>query len=217
MFVHPNMAGDNEMHKRKLLVLILAGTAMLGAGCKKNTVDKTAFKSALNNYLASKQECLWTAPVKLPAQADASNDDQTKGFDALTDAGLLTRKAVEKKRFLVGSKQANDYDLSDQGRTNWTADPSQPGYGNFCYGHPQVTSIDSYSPETDSATQYTVTYHYQASNPPAWANSAEMTTAFPKLSSASTPQSGTATLVKSDNGWLVQNGPAAGSGPTGAQ
>ena len=87
---------------RKMLVFALTAMVMLGAGCKKNTVDKGAFKSALNNYLSSKQECVWSAPVKFPAQADASNDEQTKGFDALTDAGLLTRKAVEKKRFLVG-------------------------------------------------------------------------------------------------------------------
>src|ERR1039458_10664471 len=84
--------------------------------------------------------CLFAAPIKFPAQADASNDEQTKGFDALTDAGLLARKAVEKKRFPIGSKQANDYDLSDKGRSTWTADQTQPGYGNFFYGHPEVAS-----------------------------------------------------------------------------
>lgn len=204
------------MHMRTLLTWALAGVVVLGAGCKKNTVDKGAFKSALNKYLSGRQECLWTAPVKLPAQADASNDEQTKGFDALTDAGLMTRKAVEKKRFLVGSKQANDYDLSDKGRSAWTADASQPGYGNFCYGHDEVTSIDSYSPEADNATQYTVQYHYQIGSVPDWANSAEMKTAFPRLNAAGTPQATTATLVKSDNGWLVQNG-QAGGGTNGAQ
>lgn len=204
------------MHMRRILALALTGAALLSGGCKKNTVDKDAFKSALNKYLSTQQECLWTAPLKLPAQADASNDDQTKGFDALTDAGLLTRKAVEKKRFLIGSKQANDYDLSDQGRAAWTADPSQPGYGNFCYGHREVSSIDSYSPEADNATQYTVNYHYQLSTLPPWANSAEMKAAFPKLTAASSPQPGTATLVKSNDGWLVQNA-QPGTVPAGAQ
>src|SRR6185437_202944 len=164
------------MRMRTMLVFALTGVMMLGAGCKKNTVDKGAFKSALNNYLSSKQECVWSAPIKFPAQADASNDEQTRAFDALTDAGLLTRKAVEKKRFLIGSKQANDYDVSDKGRSVWTADASQPGYGNFCYGHDEVTSIDSYTPEADNATQYTVAYRYQLSGVPDWANSAEMKT-----------------------------------------
>ncbi|HEY3705965.1 MAG TPA: hypothetical protein VGL22_12940 [Terracidiphilus sp.] len=192
---------------RKLLALALTGAVVVGAGCKKNTVDKDAFKSALNKYVGAKQECLWTSPVKLPVQADASDDDQTKGFDALTDAELLTRKAVEKKRFLIGSKQANDYDLSDQGRAAWTADPSQPGYGNFCYGHPEVTSVDGYSPDVDNATQYAVNYHYQVASLPPWASSAEMKAAFPKLNSASAPQAGSATLVRSNDGWLVQNAP----------
>jgi hypothetical protein len=205
------------MRMRKMLVFALTGVMMLGAGCKKNTVDKGAFKSALNNYLSSKQECVWNAPIKFPVQADASNDEQTRGFDALTDAGLLTRKAVEKKRFLIGSKQANDYDVSDKGRSVWTADASQPGYGNFCYGHDEVTSIDSYSPEADNATQYTVAYHYQLGGVPDWANSAEMKTAFPKLNAMGAPQAATATLVKSNDGWLVRNGQAATSNGAGGE
>lgn len=204
------------MRAGKWAIFAMAGMMAAGAGCKKNAVDPAAFKAAINNYLSSQKECLFSAPIKLPAQADASNDEETKGFDALTDAGMLVRKPVEKKRFLIGSKQANDYDLSDQGRANWTPDPSQPGYGNFCFGHAEVKSIDGYTPADPDATQYTVNYHYGLSNLPAWANSAEMKTAFPKLNAASGPgQAGTATLVKSNNGWLVQN--AQPSAPVPAQ
>ena len=35
---------------------------------------------------------------------------------------------------IIASKQVNNYDLSDAGRSTWTPDPAQPGYGNFCYG-----------------------------------------------------------------------------------
>jgi hypothetical protein len=192
------------MRKQALAVCLLAALAF-SAGCKKNEVDKSAFQSAINTYLSARQQCVWSAPIKFPAQADTSNEDQTKGFDALTDAGLLTRKAAEKKRFLVGSKQVNDYDLSDQGRSKWTADASQPGYGNFCYGHPQVTSVDSYSPPANDAANYTVAYHYAVSSLPDWANSAEMKTAFPRLAAAESPQAGTATLSKSNNGWVVES------------
>jgi hypothetical protein len=193
------------MRAKTIAVITLAGVFALGTGCKKNIVDTGAFKSAINNYLSSQKQCLWSTPIKFPAQADTSNDDQTRGFDALTDAGLLARKSVEKKRFLIGSKQANDYDLSDQGRSNWTADSTQPGYGNFCYGSAEVTAIDGYTPTTDDATTYTVNYHYGVSHLPGWANSAEMKTAFPKLNAVSAPQAGKATLSKSNNGWLVQN------------
>lgn len=196
----------------------MAATLALAVGCKTNTVDKGAFKSALNSYYSTKPACLWPAPVKFPAQADTSNDEQTKGYDALTDAGLLTRKAEEKKRFLIGSKQVNDYDLSDQGRSNWTADATQPGYGNFCYGHPEVTSIDGYTPADDNATRYSVTYHLGTSSLPAWANSAEVKTAFPKLASETSGQQiATASLTKSNDGWQVQSvqsaTPGASSNP----
>ena len=137
----------------------MACVSIVAAGCKKNEVDKSAFKSALNTYYGTRQDCLWSAPVKFPAQADTSNDEQTKSYDALTDAGLLTRRAAEKKRFLIGSKQVNNYDLSDQGRSSWTADSSQPGYGNFCYGHPEVTAIDGFTPTDNTETRYNVTYH----------------------------------------------------------
>ena len=124
------------MGATRILLLVMAWVFFLSIGCKKNAVDTMAFKSALNAYYAQQQDCLFSAPVKFPVQADTSKDEETRTYDALTDAGLLTRKPEEKKRFLVGSKQVNDYDLSDQGRKSWTPDPSQPGYGNFCYGRP---------------------------------------------------------------------------------
>jgi hypothetical protein len=201
------------MRASKIVILAMAGMMGLGAGCRKNAVDKGAFKSAIDNYLSSRPECVWAAAVKFPAQADTSNDEQTKGFDALTDAGMLKRTSAEKKRFLIGSKQVNDYDLSDKGRATWTADQTQPGYGNFCYGIAKVASVDSYSPpDNTDATQYSVTYHYSLI-PPDWANTAEMKTAFPKVAADSSgQQTATASLTKSNDGWLVGSVQASGTG-----
>jgi hypothetical protein len=198
------------MRVTRIVLLGLAWVAVMSGGCRKNAVDTMAFKSALNSYYAGQQNCLFTAPIKFPAQADTSKDEETKGYDALTDNGLLTRKAEEKKRFLIGSKQVNDYDLSDLGRKSWVADPSQPGYGNFCYGHPEVMAIDSYNATDDAGTRYSVTYHFHAANPPDWANNPEMKTAFPKLGAETSGQQvATAALVKTESGWLVQNVQAA--------
>lgn len=194
------------MRRTSVMCTALSGAILIVAGCHSNTVDKEAFKSAINGYYSGKQECVWSAPVKFPAQADTKNDEQTQGFDALTDAGLLTRKTAEKSRFLIGSKQVNDYDVSDKGRSTWTADQSQPGYGNFCFGHLAVGTIDNYTPPDANATQYSVTYHYGITGAPDWANSAEMKTAFPKIAADMANQRvATATLIKSDKGWLVQN------------
>ena len=181
---------------------------MLVAGCRKtNFVDKAAFKSAINNYYSTRQDCLWSSPVKFPVQADTSNYEQTKGYDALTDAGFLVRQAAEKKRFLIGSKQVNNYDLSDKGRSSWMADQTQPGFGNFCFGHREVTTIDGFTPaDVSDATQYSVSYHYDVARVPAWASTVEMKTAFPKLAiDTSGQQTGVASLVKSNSGWQVNS------------
>jgi hypothetical protein len=169
-------------------------------------VDKSGFKSALNTYYKGQQDCLWASPQKFPAQADTSNDEQTKGYDALVDAGLLTRASAEKKRFLVGSKQVNNYDISAKGRSTWTPDQTQPGYGNFCLGHPEVVSVDSYIPADPNASQYTVNYRYGITSVPDWANTTEMKTAYPRiLRQSSGASTGTATLTKSNDGWQVSN------------
>jgi hypothetical protein len=204
------------MHTKTILVAASAGLLLFGAGCRTNTVDKGAFKSAIDNYYSSRPVCLWSSPIKFPAQADTNNEEQTKGWDALTDAGLLQRTSAQKSRFLIGSKQVNNYDLSDKGRSNWKADQAQPGYGNFCFGSPQVANIDSYNPPNDNgAAQYVVTYTYGVSHLPDWASSAEMQSAFPKLASLNgNQQTATATLDKSDNGWQVAEvSPPAGQPP----
>ena len=181
---------------------------LMAAGCRKsNFVDKAAFKSAINNYYSTRQDCVWPGPVKFPVQADSSNYEQTKGYDALTDAGFLVRKAEEKKRFLIGSKQVNDYDLSDKGRSNWTADQTQPGFGNFCFGHREVTTIDGFTPaDVSDATQYSVSYHFDVASVPGWASTVEMKTAFPKVAiDTSGQQTAVANLMKSNSGWQVNS------------
>lgn len=196
------MPGFSKSHTALLCTVLV-----MAIGCHgKKEPDTANFKKAINDYYSAKQECVWTGPVKFPVQADTSNDSQTKGFDALTDAGLLTRKAEEKKRFLIGSKQVNDYDLSDKGRASWTPDPSQPGYGNFCFGHREVTSIDNFTSATSQNGTETVTvnYHYDLTGIPDWAKLPETQSAFPNVQSAlSSPQTASSTLVQTQNGWQL--------------
>jgi hypothetical protein len=187
---------------------ICGAVALIGAGCRKtNFVDKMAFKSAINNYYSTRQDCVWSSPVKFPVQADTSNYEQTKGYDALTDAGFLVRQAAEKKRFLIGSKQVNNYDLSDKGRSSWMADQTQPGFGNFCFGHREVTTIDGFTPaDVSDATQYSVSYHFDVASVPGWASTVEMKTAFPKVAiDTSGQQTAVANLMKSNSGWQVNS------------
>jgi len=181
------------------------------AGCKAKTEDSTAnYAKAINAYYASRPACLWAQSQKLPVQVDSSDTSKTSGFDALVDQGLLQRTTDEKKRFLIGSKQVTNYDLSQQGRSAWTSDQQQPGFGNFCYGTFTVTGIDSATAsDAQPGSTTTVAYHAKLSGVPGWASAAETQTAFPQVASeVAGPVAGSATLTDTANGWTVTSGPS---------
>ncbi len=184
----------------------VCGLVLLAAGCNKTTNTRPNFQSAINNYYQAHPACLWTEPKKFPVQAATADEAKTEGYDALTDAGLLARTTAEKKVLIFGSKQVNNYDVSDKGRSVWTQDPTQPGYGNFCYGHRQVTSIDNFTTGVNSSGAKTaqVNYHFKLVDVAGWAQSQEMQTAFPNLSGAlAGVQPAQATLVMNGNSWQV--------------
>lgn len=202
------------MPRQTASLLLLAAITTLPTACKRDTIDTSGMHSAIDSYLAGRHECVWPEAIKMPAQADTSKDERTRDFDALTDAGLLIRTPEEKKRFLIGSKQVNDYDLSDKGHSAWTASTSKPGYGNFCFGHFRVTTVDGATPNMPSnPTEYTVNYHYEVEGIPSWASTPESRRAFPKIAADTSIQAASATVVKgTNNGWAVvpsQSAPAA--------
>src|ERR1700740_3294474 len=160
-------------------VLICAAT-LLFAGCNKQDDSKMNYQTAINDYYKAHPACIWPDTKKFPVQAATADDAKTEGLDALTDTGLLTRTTAEKKVFIVASKQVNNYDLSEQGRSAWTPDTNQPGYGNFCFGHRAVDSIDSFTTGVNGSGSKTaqVNYHYSFADVPAWAKNQEVQTAF---------------------------------------
>ena len=200
---------------------LLVGTCVLlaGAGCKKTADVKPNFTSAINTYYAASPACLWKEEIKFPVQADANDTAKTSMYDALVDQGLLTRTSAEKKELLILSKRVTNYDLSDKGRSAWKADVQQPGYGNFCYGTPTVSSIDSNTPTTgEVGATTTVNYHVAVSGAPGWATAAETQNAFPGLQASLQPSPAAATLTDTSSGWQVTTGPArrGSSGSAGA-
>jgi hypothetical protein len=192
------------MRERIALALVLTGLFAWATGCKKQ-IDRAEFISAINKSFEGRHECVWPQPIKLPAQTDPSKDEKTRDYDALTDAGLLIRESVEKKHPLLASTQVNKYDLSDKGHPAWTPDPSQPGYGNFCFGHFNATAIDKATPNDPSnPTQYTVNYSFEVEGIPDWARTPESMRTFRKIAADTSIQSAAATLVKgTDGGWAV--------------
>ena len=183
----------------------LAALLIFSAGCDKKDNSDMNYKTAINDHFKAKPVCIWSDAKKLPAQETTSDDAKTAGYDALTQAGLLTRTTAEKKVLIVASKQVNNYDLSDTGRSTWTPDTSQPGYGNFCYGHREVTSIDNSTPGTSGSGEKTVAvaYHYKIADVASWANSQEVKTAFPSIATAlNSSPSDTATLTMNGDHWV---------------
>jgi hypothetical protein len=170
------------------LLALLCGATLLFPGCNKQDNSKANYQTAIDNYYKARPVCLWQDTKKFPVQAATADDAKTEGFDALTDAGLLARTTAEKKVFIVASKQVNNYDLSAQGRSAWTPDTSQPGYGNFCYGHRKVDSIDSFTAGVNGSGMKTE----------------EVKTAFSSLGAAlAQSQPAHDSLVMNGNDWQV--------------
>lgn len=193
------------MRERIALALVLIGLVAWATGCKKQ-VDLVEFKSAINKSFAGHHDCVWQDPIKLPAVVDISKDEKTRDYNALTDAGLLIREP-EIKRSPGGSKQMTKYELSDKGHGAWIPDPKLPGYGNFCFGHFNVTAIEKATPnDSSNPTLYTVKYQYEVEGIPDWAQSPDSMRTFPKLAADTSIRSATTTLVKGDNGdWVVKS------------
>jgi hypothetical protein len=185
-------------------LVAFAGIAWLLTGCNKTADNKPNFESAINSYYQAHPLCLWPTAQQFPIQVGHS-DPKAAQFDALVDQGLLTRTTSEKKIVII-SKQENNYDISDKGRGAWTTDPSQPGYGNFCYGHRKVSDIDSYTPtDSQSGATTTVQYHYLLADVLAWASAAETQTAYPNVQAdlSSTPKGSSAQMRNTSSGWQV--------------
>lgn len=183
----------------------LAVTLSVSVGCNKRVDNTIHFTDAINTYYAAHPVCLWDTSMKFPVQADTSDASKTASYDALVDQGLLARTTSEKKVMIVASKQVNNYDISEKGRGVWVPDVDQPGFGNFCYGHRKVTSIDSSTPTSDERGATTqVAYHYTVADTPAWATAEETQNAYPQIrQNLGGPHAGNAVLIETNEGWKV--------------
>ncbi len=93
---------------KRYQMALLCGVTLLFAGCNKQDNSKANYQAAINNYYKAHPLCIWQDTKKLPVQAATADDAKTQGFDALTDAGLLTRTTARKeglhRRFQAGEQ-----------------------------------------------------------------------------------------------------------------
>ena len=194
------------MRFRHATPLAFASILLLSAGCKKTADNTSNFKSAINNYLGTNVSCLWPEPQKFPVQVD-TDSDKTGAYDALYNQGLLGRTTVEKKKLLgLMNKQETNYDLTGKGRSSWTASKTDPSSGNFCYGHREVSSIDSATATgNDPGATASVAYHYTFTSVPDWAKDGGVQNAFPNVQRNLAGGAATANLKDTENGWVVDS------------
>ncbi len=190
---------------------VAAASVFLTLGCNRMADTNANYLKALNTYYDTHPSCLFRESVRFPVEQDAGNARETAGFEALVDESLLTRVPAQKAVMVVATKQVTNYDLAPKGRSEWVADPKQPGYGNLCYGHRQAVAIQSSTPTTSSAgATTTVVYRYTMKDVPAWATAQPIQSVFRDLQGdLSGHQVGRANLSDTHKGWQVTSAPWA--------
>jgi hypothetical protein len=183
--VHRNPASPS------LPALILAIMAIVApsSGCNtgKSAPTPANFTHAINAHFLDHTDCLFT-DMRFPFET--GDAEKTKQMDSLVKA-LLLEKTYE------SSVRVSRYTISTSG-TRFAP--------HFCYGHREVTSIDSYTPiaVVDGFKETTVAYTYTMKEVPVWALSHDVQAAFPEMARAISSQtSAKATLAQTAVGWQV--------------
>jgi hypothetical protein len=159
------------------------------SGCASSKSRATAanFTAGLNKHFLEHSDCLLDN-IRFPFEA--SGRDKTKQMDSLVKAQLLEK--TEETSIHV---------------SRYTVTPTGARYApRFCYGHREVTSIDSFTPPAaaNGFTETTVVYHYVMNDVPVWAKTPEVEAAFPEMAKATSGQAtGKAILAQTPVGWQV--------------
>jgi hypothetical protein len=173
--------------------LALAATALtfvaLTSGCNtgKSAPNPANFTLAINNHFLDHPDCLFS-DTRFPLET--SDPAKTKQLDTLVKS-LLLDKTVEPSIHV----------------SRYTVAPAGTRYApRFCYGHREVTSIDSFTPIAinDGFKETTVSYSYTMKEVPVWAVSHDVQAAFPEMARATTGQvTAKAILAQNPVGWQI--------------
>jgi hypothetical protein len=172
-----------------LLTTTILAFVTLASGCNtgKSAPTPANFTLAINNHFLDHPDCLFT-DTRFPFET--SDAEKTKQMDTLVKSLLLDRS-------FESSVHVSRY----------TVTPAGTRYApRFCYGHREVTGIDSSTPiaVNDGFKETTVTYSYTMKEVPVWAISHDVQAAFPEMARATTGQvTAKATLAQTPVGWQI--------------
>lgn len=159
----------------------------LGCNTGKSAPTPANFTQAINNHFLDHTDCLFS-DIRFPFET--AEPVKTKQMDSLAKA-LLLDKSYEASVHV----------------SRYTVTPAGARFApHFCYGHREVTSIDSFTPlaVNEGFKETTVTYSYTMKEVPVWAISPDVQTAFPDMAHATSSQlTAKATLAQTAAGWQV--------------
>jgi hypothetical protein len=183
--VHRNSASTSLAAVAVTVLTLVA----LASGCNtgKSAPTPANFTHAINAHFLDHTDCLF-ADMRFPFET--GDAEKTKQMDSLVKA-LLLEKTYE------SSVRVSRYTISKAG-TRFAP--------HFCYGHREVTSIESFTPiaVVDGFKETTVTYTYSMKEVPVWAISHDVQAAFPEMAHAISSQTtAKATLAQTAVGWSV--------------
>lgn len=166
-------------------------TALGGCHRKKTEASNINFQRAINAYFYNnRDECLFTTAYRFPNEVKVGEKDEMRKMDALSKAGLLTRTED-------GAFNLVRYALTPLG-TRATA--------RFCYGHRDVTSVESFTPLrlVDGRKASDVTYQYRIVDAPVWIQDDNIRKQFPEtVRKTSGSAEGKTTVMSAYEGWEV--------------
>jgi hypothetical protein len=163
--------------------------ALFSSGCNngKSAPTPDNFTHAINNHYLDHADCLFS-DTRFPFET--SDAATTKQMDSLVKS-LLLDKSVE------SSIHVSRYTVTTTGARYAP---------HFCYGHREVTSIDSFTPlaVVDGFKETTVAYSYTMKEIPVWARSHDVQAVFPDMARVTTGQAtAKATLAQTPVGWQI--------------
>jgi hypothetical protein len=184
-----NDAFRTRTHATVALATLSLPFLFVTTGCISSKSSPTAanFTAGLNKHFLEHSDCLLDN-IRFPFEA--SDKEKTRQMDSLVKSQLLDKTeemSIHVSRYTVA-----------QAGTRYAP--------RFCYGHREVTSIDSFTPPAtaNGFNETTVVYHFVMQDVPVWAKTPEVEAAFPEMAAAiSGNATGKAILAQTPVGWQV--------------
>lgn len=205
--------------KRLRLISIIALVLAATEGCSNTTeANNTNFKKAINDYFDKSPACVHVFGAhNMPDTIEVSPYTQltTTEYDNFARLGLLqvTEGEIQKSDFLRSSYKVKTktYALTEEGKKYYGQDKIQrmgiSNAGTFCYGKRSVVAINNFSAPANMMGQTVSDVHftYEISDLAPWTKDPQVRAKFKEIERTTAgPNKGSATLVKTDKGWVHQ-------------